>query len=113
MRSRRILDDQVGNPVLESVRPAQYTFDARRVGGNDAYGGEGSPIRSDVLVHRVEPLVRHLARPRTHVGQNDGRTFSQMIDERVEAGRGVDIHLPRRSVKVVLEATSRLVLGIQ
>ena len=67
-----VFDDQAGIPVLESRHPGQEAFNARRIGGHDADGGEYDADFGYIRIHPREPVSGDLAGAGPHVGEDDG-----------------------------------------
>jgi hypothetical protein len=99
--------------MLQGVRPAQYTFDARRIRRDNANGRKSHTDFTDAFVHRFKPFVGHLARTGPHVRNHNGRAFVENIDEGIETFRGMNIYLAGLVPKVVCETATRFILSIQ
>ena len=101
------------NAALEPIGPNQDTLDTSRIGGDDANRGKDDSGACHIGIHRVEPIVSDLAGARTHVGRNHGWTIVEMIDERIEAGRCMDVQFRDVSAEEMRERASGFVLGIE
>src|SRR4029077_6338645 len=64
---RGIFNHHVVHSILESCRPTQNAFHARRVGSDDADGRECYARCCHILKHAVEPLVSYLPGTCAHV----------------------------------------------
>ncbi len=91
------------SPFLQSISPCKDTLDARRVWRDDADGSETRASSRDILVHRVEPVIRHLPRPRSHVSEDDRSAEFEMIYERIKTRGSMMFTLATDSLKKCLK----------
>jgi hypothetical protein len=91
--TRRILNNQILRPFLQSLCPREDTLNTCRVWRDNAHGSEPRAGSRDILIHRVEPVARYLPGTGSHVSKDDRRAGFEMIYEPVESGWRVNIHL--------------------
>ena len=113
MLVRLVLHDQVIHPPLQPVRPRQHTLHARRVRRNHSHSRQHNPAPRHRGIHLVKPGVRHAPGASAHVGQNDRRTAVQIVQERVQSFRRVNVDLGHLAAKEMRQATTGLVLSVQ
>lgn len=89
-----ILDNHVLDAVPQSGDPFKDALYGGRIRGYDGDGGESDAEGSQFLVNGIELIEGDLAGASTHVGEDQcGATIGEVVNESVEAGRGVDVHL--------------------
>jgi hypothetical protein len=89
-----VLDNHVLDAVPESGGPFKDALYGGRIRGYDGDGGESDAEGSQFAVYGIEPIEGDLAGASTHVGEDQcGATIGELVNESVEAGRSVDVHL--------------------
>ena len=69
--------------ILKPLCPGEDAFNARRICRDHTDRRKCDSRFGDIRVHFLEPVMRNLARTRSHIGENHGRTVREMIDERI------------------------------
>jgi hypothetical protein len=108
-----VFHDDVLHPILQMVSPTENALDTGRIRGNDPDGREAHSECLYVLEHGIEPLVCDLPGTGPHVRQNNRGAVVYVVNERIEAGGGVNAHFLCSSAEVMREAATRLVFCVE
>src|SRR5262249_40438770 len=92
LEATSVFHNYVPDAVLKPGGPSEQTLNGSRVRRDNADGGKGNAEGCNFGVHSIEPVKGDLAGATAHVGEDDrGALVCEVIDERVETGRGMDI----------------------